>query len=143
MFVEELGVQPSDRSEAYVHFIVQKERAEELGQFFSLLDDRKAECNIMDVQLSLASLEEVFLNIVRKAELENANKEGRTVTIVVNGSEEVKVPVGVETYKTESGEIFKFKWGQGESGEFILIDYERDFSGETPRSPHHIGPVVF
>lgn len=143
MFVEELGVQPSDRSEAYIHFIVQKDRAEELGRFFSLLDDRKEECNIMDVQLSLASLEEVFLNIVRQAELEHANKEGRTVMIMINGTEEVNVPVGVETYRTESGELYKFKWGQGESGEFILIDYERDNSGETPRSPHQVGPIIF
>lgn len=53
--------------------------------FFKLLEDRKAELGISDLQLGLTTLEEVFLTISRQADLENAAAEGRFETLTVAG----------------------------------------------------------
>ena len=45
------------------------------------LEDRESEFGITDIQIGLTPLEEVFMNITRQAELENAITEGRFVTL--------------------------------------------------------------
>ena len=54
-----------------------------MQKFFEELQDREDEFGIADIQLGLATLEEVFLNIARKAELESATAEGRLVTLTL------------------------------------------------------------
>jgi hypothetical protein len=53
--------------------------------FFKLLEERKAELGVSDLQLGLTTLEEVFLTISRQADLENAAAEGRFEKLTVNG----------------------------------------------------------
>lgn len=55
-------------------------------KFFEDLEDKKEEFGIADIQLSLTTLEEVFLNIARQAELESATAEGRLVTLTLTTS---------------------------------------------------------
>lgn len=57
----------------------------EMQGFFKLLEERKAELGVSDLQLGLTTLEEVFLTISRQADLENAAAEGRFETLAVNG----------------------------------------------------------
>lgn len=59
--------------------------------FFAELEDRESEFGISDVQLGLTTLEEVFLNIARQAELETATAEGRLVTLTLNSGASVEV----------------------------------------------------
>jgi len=63
--------------------------------FFSELQDREEEFGISDIQLGLTTLEEVFLNIARQAELENATAEGRLITLTLTSGESVQVSVTV------------------------------------------------
>jgi len=48
---------------------------------FAKLQDREEELGIFDIQPSLATLEEVFLNIARKEKVETAAVEGRFATL--------------------------------------------------------------
>lgn len=51
--------------------------------FFAELQDRDKEFGISDIQLGLTTLEEVFLNIARQAELEEV-AEGSSATLTLN-----------------------------------------------------------
>lgn len=59
--------------------------------FFAELQDREREFGISDIQLGLATLEEVFLNIARKAELESAAVDGTMVTLDLTSGSSVEV----------------------------------------------------
>lgn len=62
-----------------------------LQAFFSELQEREAEFGIADIQLGLTTLEEVFLNIAKQAELETASAEGSLVTVnLPSGSLQVR-----------------------------------------------------
>lgn len=56
-----------------------------MQDFFKLLEERKAELGVSDLQLGLTTLEEVFLTISRQADLESAAAEGRFEKLTVNG----------------------------------------------------------
>lgn len=60
-------------------------------KFFEELQDRKEEFGISDIQLGLTTLEEVFLNIAKKAELESAAADGSLTTLTLTSGESVKV----------------------------------------------------
>lgn len=59
--------------------------------FFAELEDRKSEFGIADLQLGLTTLEEVFLNIAKQAELESAAAEGRFTTLSLPSGTSVQV----------------------------------------------------
>lgn len=59
--------------------------------FFAELQDREHEFGISDIQLGLTTLEEVFLNIARQAELETATAEGRLATLTLTSGASVEV----------------------------------------------------
>jgi hypothetical protein len=61
-----------DESLDYVHFLVPYEHEDRLPLLFAYLKGHASELGVVDVQLRLTPLEEVFLNISRKAELEHA-----------------------------------------------------------------------
>ena len=52
-----------------------------MQNFFEALQVRKEKLGIADVQISLTTLDEVFLNIAKQAELESAADEGRFETV--------------------------------------------------------------
>lgn len=55
------------------------------------LQGREVELGIADIQLGLSTLEEVFLNIARQAELETAASEGRVVTLTLTSGASLEV----------------------------------------------------
>jgi hypothetical protein len=61
-----LGVEPADETRAYLEFLIPQSLASQLPGFLRELEARSQELGISDVQLSLTSLEEVFLTIARK-----------------------------------------------------------------------------
>lgn len=75
--VQGLGVEPAEESKAYIRFLVPRSAERVLPEFFAALQARRGELGVTDVQLSLSTLEEVFLAIARQAELETAQAEGR------------------------------------------------------------------
>lgn len=59
-------------------------------KFFEELQDRQGEFGISDIQLGLTTLEEVFLNIAKQAELESAAAEGRMETLTLTSGASVQ-----------------------------------------------------
>lgn len=57
------------------------------------LQDRQEEFGIADIQLGLTTLEEVFLNIARDAELETAAAEETFATLQLNSVVSIQVIV--------------------------------------------------
>lgn len=55
------------------------------------LQDREKDLGIADIQVSLTTLEDVFLNIAKQAELETAAAEGRLVTLNLTSGASVEV----------------------------------------------------
>jgi hypothetical protein len=51
---------------------------------FTELQDREEEFGISDIQFGLTTLEEVFLNIAKQAELESAAAKWSLVTLTLN-----------------------------------------------------------
>jgi hypothetical protein len=56
-----------------------------LQDFFRLLEHRKTQLGVTDLQMGLTTLEEVFLTITKQADLENAAAEGRVETLTIHG----------------------------------------------------------
>lgn len=121
-FLERLGVSPSDESKGYIRFLVPRDRESQLTAFFADLSARGKELGVADTQLSLSTLEEVFLNIARQAELETAQAEGRFDTITLADGSTVQVPIGAElvslpaTEEFPSGRLLDVSWQQDDSG---------------------------
>ncbi|PSC73883.1 ABC transporter A family member 2 isoform B [Micractinium conductrix] len=128
LFRERLVVEPSDESAQYIHFTVPYEQEAALPALFSYIKANQAVLGVGDLQLRLTPLEEVFLNVARKAELEHAQLEGRHEALRID--EEgvtVKVPVGAEFIQSPAGHLYHVRWGQDpDSGELRLADYWRD-----------------
>jgi hypothetical protein len=59
--------------------------------FFAELQDREREFRISDIQLGLTTLEEVFLNIAKQAEMEAAAAEGNLVTLNLTSGTSIQV----------------------------------------------------
>lgn len=74
-FKDHLDVEPTEETKAFLTFVIPHDKEKLLTRFFTELQDRKREFGIADIQLGLATLEEVFLNIARQAELETAAGE--------------------------------------------------------------------
>ncbi|CAI7736838.1 unnamed protein product [Closterium sp. NIES-54] len=138
-FKEKLDVEASDESKGYVKFLVPRDREPQLTAFFKELSDCSKELGITDTQLSLSTLEEVFLNIARQAELETAQAEGRFENIVLSNGLSVQVPVGAElvslppTEKFPQGSLIDVSWQQDDSGTLRISKFseQREMTGEA------------
>eukprot|EP00252_Welwitschia_mirabilis_P006308 TRINITY_DN17165_c0_g2_i1.p1 TRINITY_DN17165_c0_g2~~TRINITY_DN17165_c0_g2_i1.p1 ORF type:complete len:273 (+),score=57.95 TRINITY_DN17165_c0_g2_i1:746-1564(+) len=97
-FRERLNIEAKEEHNGHIIFNIPREKEELLKDFFSELSD-KEELGITDIALSLATLEEVFLNITRKVELENAECEGRFSMLTLPSGVTVKVPLGSQFAK--------------------------------------------
>ncbi|KAL3008982.1 hypothetical protein AAZX31_07G061300 [Glycine max] len=82
-FKNHLDVVPKEENNNFLTFVIPHDREALLTNFFSELQHREEEFGISDIQLGLRTLEEVFLNIARQAELESAAAEGRLVTLTL------------------------------------------------------------
>ena len=60
-------------------------------KFFKDLEERKREFGITDIQIGLTTLNEVFLNIAKKVELESATAEGRLTTLTLTSGTSFQV----------------------------------------------------
>ncbi|KAF5734706.1 ABC transporter A family member 2-like [Tripterygium wilfordii] len=135
-FKHRLDVVPKEENKAFMTFIIPHDREGRLTEFFAELQDREVEFGITDIQLSLTTLEEVFLNIAKKAELESAIAEGRMVTLNLTSGASVEIPVGARfvgipgTEKTENprGIMVEVYWVQDDTGALCI-------SGHSPEVP--------
>ncbi|KAG2311511.1 hypothetical protein Bca52824_023068 [Brassica carinata] len=127
-FKDHLSVKPVEENKAFVTFVIPHEKENLLAKFFAELQNRETEFGISDIQLGLATLEEVFLNIARKAELESAAVDGTMVTLELTSGSSVEIPVGAtfvgipgtETSENPRGQMVEVYWQQDESGSLCI-----------------------
>ncbi|EKX32324.1 hypothetical protein GUITHDRAFT_82405 [Guillardia theta CCMP2712] len=123
MFRESLRVEVSEESKTYLHFNVPTADSSALQSFFELLEGKKQELSIVDVQLSMSTLEDVFLNIAKQSEKEEAMLLNKTVNVTLRNGEVVGVLLGnEEELVSPNGVKFTVKWGADENGNLIVVD---------------------
>ena len=97
-----------------------------MSQFFADLENNKTAFSVVvDMQLSMSTLEDVFLKVatVTKSEFEEAQKESRTTMVTLKSGENVSVRLGCEEVLTSlSCATFVVKWGTDEDGRLIVLD---------------------
>ncbi|KAG7535104.1 ABC transporter-like [Arabidopsis thaliana x Arabidopsis arenosa] len=143
-FKEHLKVEPTEESKAFMTFVIPHDKEQLLTGFFAELQDRESEFGISDIQLGLATLEEVFLNIARRAELESATVEGTMVTLELESGIAVEIPVGArfvgipgtENAENPRGIMVEVYWQQDGSGSMCI-------SGHSPemRIPENVSVI--
>eukprot|EP00271_Cylindrocystis_brebissonii_P002761 TRINITY_DN13562_c0_g1_i1.p1 TRINITY_DN13562_c0_g1~~TRINITY_DN13562_c0_g1_i1.p1 ORF type:complete len:960 (+),score=162.56 TRINITY_DN13562_c0_g1_i1:682-3561(+) len=123
-FAETLNIAPASESKAYIKFVVPRKYESQLPHVFASLKERKQELGVTDLQLSLTTLEEVFLNIARAAELEEAQREGKYETIFLANGMSLNVPLGAThvavpgsaTVDAPHGMMVELTWDQDANG---------------------------
>lgn len=139
-FRHHLDVLPKEENKSFLTYVIPHDKERLLKNFFSLLQDRAEEFGISDIQLGLATLEEVFLNIARKAALEEADAEGMFSTLTLNSGLSVQVPVGgryigipgTESAENPRGVMVEVHWEQDDSGALCISHH----SPEMPIPTH-------
>ncbi|MCO5597008.1 hypothetical protein L7F22_051080 [Adiantum nelumboides] len=147
-FKEKLEVEPKEETANFLTYIIPKEREDQLMNFFDELQDKQAEFGIADIQMSLTTLEEVFLNIAKQAELESAAEEGRFEMVLLPDGTSLRVPIGAtfvtvpnsEMEEHPQGMMIKLDWQQDESGRLCLAR-QSDLMPLSPSSEHVEGVV--
>ncbi|KAG5406450.1 hypothetical protein IGI04_012569 [Brassica rapa subsp. trilocularis] len=140
-FKKHLKVEPIEEKKAFMTFVIPHDKEKLLAGFFEELQYRESEFGISDIQLGLATLEEVFLNIARRAELESATAEGTVVTLELESGILVEIPVGArfvgipgtENAENPRGMMVEVYWQQDGSGSMCI-------SGHSPemRIPQNV-----
>eukprot|EP00887_Chlorella_sp_A99_P004766 scaffold4.g4766.t1 len=127
-------------SQAYMLFLLPKDAEAALPGFLRALEARRYALGITDLQISLTSLEEVFLSIARVAELEAAAAEGQAeVEVELEEGGTLEVPLG-EQFVTDpaTGRHYEIKWAQDDHGNLqarcSCLTWTRDWSERGARS---------
>ncbi|GBG71074.1 hypothetical protein CBR_g8373 [Chara braunii] len=123
-FKTHLDVEATEDAGAYIKFLVSRKKEDALPDFFRRIDEAKEQLGVTDLQLSLSTMEEVFLRIARRAELESAAAEGRYEKVVLPNDQIVNVPVGAEavlipdsaTAEAPYGLMIDLTWQQDDQG---------------------------
>ncbi|XP_030937865.1 ABC transporter A family member 2-like isoform X2 [Quercus lobata] len=139
-FKDHLDVEPKEENKAFLTFVIPHDRESLLKKFFEELQDRQGEFGISDIQLGLTTLDEVFLNIAKQAELESAAAEGRMETLTLTSGASVQVPVGArfvgipgtESEERPRGIMVEVYWEQDDSGALCISGH----SDEIPVPPN-------
>ncbi|ERN03831.1 hypothetical protein AMTRI_Chr05g73820 [Amborella trichopoda] len=127
-FKDRLDVLPKEENKSYLTFVIPHKKEELLTGFFAELQDREREFGISDIHLGLTTLEEVFLNIAKKAELEYATSERHFATLTLPSRPSIQVPTGarfVGIPSTEStdnprGVMVEVFWEQDDTGTLCI-----------------------
>ncbi|XP_021733802.1 ABC transporter A family member 2-like isoform X2 [Chenopodium quinoa] len=144
-FRHHLAVIPKEESNAFLTFVIPREKEPLLVGTLGELQDRQQEFGVSDIQLGLTTLEEVFLNIARQAELETAAAEGRMETLTLSSGALVQIPVGAkyvavpgsETADNPQGIMVEVHWEQNDSGALCISGH----SAERP-VPSNVQPTL-
>lgn len=140
-FKHNLGVVPKEQNRNFLTFVIPHEKEALLTNFFEELQDREEEFGIADIQLGLTTMEEVFLNIAREAEVESAVAEGKLVTLnLASSGNSVEIPIGArfvgipgtESAEHPQGIMVEVCWEQDDSGTLCISGH----SHEVPIPPN-------
>ncbi|KAK2384736.1 ABC transporter A family member [Trifolium repens] len=132
-FKNRLDVVPKEENNNFLTYVIPHEREALLTNFFSELQDREEEFGISDIQLGLTTLEEVFLNIAKQAELESATAEGSLVTLTLTSGESAEIPIGArfvgipgtESAEYPTGFMVEVYWEQDDTGALCVAGHSQ------------------
>jgi len=124
LFKTSLNLEPRDENRAYMTYLIPRSCENQLPKFLATLESSREQLHITDIQLSLTTLEEVFLAIARQAEIEALQQSGKThMFIPFTDGTRVVVPLGAASFQHPStGVTYEVKWGQDETGRLMLSD---------------------
>jgi len=123
-FLTRLGLLPFDEGRCHLHYLVPREHEARLGALLVELEEHREEIGVSDVQLSLTSLEEVFLTIARKAELAAAQATGNTsVEVPLPDGGVLQIAIGQDQgVNPADGRMYAIKWAQDDAGRLVVLD---------------------
>ncbi|KAF7850562.1 hypothetical protein BT93_L5313 [Corymbia citriodora subsp. variegata] len=151
-FKTHLDIVPKEENETFLIFVIPHDREALLTlinpiantylfglKFFAELQDKRGEFGIAHIQLGLMTLEEVFLNIAKRAELENAAAEQRLATLTLTSGTSLQIPVGArsvgipgtESAENSRGVMVEVYWHQDDPGALCISGH----SSEMPIPP--------
>jgi len=121
LFREVLDAAASEETGHHLSFKVSDAKTHLLPDAFARLEDGPEAEGIDGVQLSMSTLEDVFLRIARDAD--TAESASRQVVVTLRNGEAVSVIVGSEMPITSpTGQIFKCVWGLDDVGNMSCIN---------------------
>ncbi|KAI3987712.1 hypothetical protein MKX01_028446 [Papaver californicum] len=134
-FKHHLDVVPKEENKSFLTYVIPRQKEKFLSDFFDKLEDKKNEFGIGDIQLGLTTLEEVFLNIAKKAELENALNEGNLITLTLTSGEKLQIPKGAnyvgipntESEENPRGVLVEVIWEQDENGFLKMSGHSKEY----------------
>lgn len=117
-------LEPREENQAYLTYLIPRIQEKNLPIFLKELEAKQSQLSVTDIQLSLTTLEEVFLKIARDAEAEALKQEGRGVTnITFTDGVTVAIEAGqTEVARADLDVIYAIHWGQDESGRLLITD---------------------
>ncbi|KAI8528925.1 hypothetical protein RHMOL_Rhmol12G0185900 [Rhododendron molle] len=167
-FKDQLNVVPKEENKSFLTYVIPHDREGLLTNFFAELQDREREFGIKDIQLGLTTLEEVFLNIAKQAELESAAAEETLETLTLTSRTSVQKPllpfatlmqkpllpfarlkqkpVGVryvEIPGTESAEVPGTESAENAKGAMVEVYWEQGVMVEVYWEQHDCGALSF
>ncbi|CAG9460936.1 unnamed protein product [Pedinophyceae sp. YPF-701] len=130
---EQCGLEPFEETPGFLTYVLPREdKAGDAAGGVSIralmegLEQHGKALGVADVQLSTASLEEVFLTIARNAEIDALSGEGRTFAFLMEDGREVQIPLGAEVVRMAAGEfegmLMKVQWSQDDEGNLQVFD---------------------
>lgn len=125
-FRQRLGVEPTDQSRAYLQWRIARSLEDRLPPFLGELEASSASLAITDIQISLTSLEEVFLSIAAKTEAAAAAAEDRPKeTIHLDSGGTLQVYPGQDSATEEAtGQMYKLTWAQDADGTLSIDKWD-------------------
>jgi hypothetical protein len=102
------------------------------------LEESKVSLGVSDVQIQMTSLEEVFLNIAKKAEIEASLAEGGVSEeeIRLEDGSILRVPIGQDyAVHDETHVTYSIQWAQDEMGRLQVQSWEPVTETEAEQSP--------
>lgn len=118
IFRKRVGVANYEASGTHVEFVVPKAERLSVVSLLEHLESNARSLGIKDVQVSMSSLEEVFLAIAKQAEVEAAQQLGAQVycDFPLPDGKMLRIPVGADVFVDAAGARWKVQWAQGADG---------------------------
>eukprot|EP01026_Neomeris_dumetosa_P039658 TRINITY_DN3260_c0_g1_i6.p1 TRINITY_DN3260_c0_g1~~TRINITY_DN3260_c0_g1_i6.p1 ORF type:complete len:980 (-),score=135.90 TRINITY_DN3260_c0_g1_i6:302-3241(-) len=121
-FNQQMDLKAVSEDKAYIHFVIPKDKEERLPQFLALLEEKKDELKISDIQLSLTTLQDVFLKIAKEVEVQHARQAGTMSTLVLPEGQRVLVQPGQEFTTSPQGVTYNIRWNQDDDGNLVIVE---------------------
>ena len=119
----------SESSKAYLRFVVPASAEGQMADTFKEIETRRAELGIVDVQIAMSTLEDVFLKLAKESEVEEAVRDNVTTTVTLSDGEKVEVLVGSEDHQVSpKGVGFVVAWQPDDQGALAVADTIEDQS---------------